>query len=95
MSQCENVSGRFKDYCKHSCNNCCKYLDIYINLKDCGKKSNKIHIIILEIFLFTHYDIDGNISTPGLTVSTESPGSTENLRFVNVIIQIGNLDYFI
>ena len=96
MSQCENVSGKLKDYCKHSCNNCCKYSNIYINFTNFG--IIKIHIIILEIILFTHYDIDGNISTSDPTVSTETPGSNENLRLVNVmyhIIQIGNLDYFI
>ena len=51
-------------------------------------KHNKIHIIILEIMLFKHYDIDGNISTSDPTVSTEAPGSTENLRFVNVMCHI-------
>ena len=63
-------------------------------------KHNKIHIIILEIILFTHYDIDGNISTSDPTVSTEAPGSTENLRFVNVMyhtdidaIQYSNFGY--
>ena len=75
-------------------------IQIFISILQILAKPNKIHIIILEIILFTHYDIDGNISTSDPTVSTETPGSNENLRFVNVIyhidiIQIGNLDYFI